>query len=183
MNSAKIIATLVILTLILSGYTNPDRSGDYPGNYNLFKIDRSRDRDIVLYDVRLDSLGNLDSSGPISAYWKKFTENGRYEPLTMIQQKFGYGIRFHNISESVADFQLVSFQDQLFRLRKNKDNEYRVYLVSGGKNIELRSLYIQFEDDSFWFPEISRIEIKGMDLAEGGLVTEIIIPGEKHDQP
>ena len=163
-------------TALAYGYTNPDQTEKLAGDYNLFKIDRSRDPDIVLYDVNVDSQGNLDTTMPISVYWKKFNEKGTFKPLTGIQKKFGYGIKFQNIDEHSAVFKFVSSLERMFELRKSGDDDYRVYTYAEGKKVEVKSLFIQFEDDSFWFPEISRIELVGIDVAQGGLITESIIP-------
>jgi hypothetical protein len=176
MNRKQIKITLAVMIVISSGFTNPDHSGYYPGEYNLFRIDRSRDPDIVIYDVNLDSQGNLDSSMPISVYWKKYTQDGQVESLTGIQRKFGYGIKFQSIGEHMADFQFVSSIDRTFELRRTSDEHYRVYTISGGKKIEVKSLYIHFKDDSFWFPGISKIELYGIDTDRGSQVAETIIP-------
>jgi len=172
----KVKIILVVLTVFASGFTNPDHSENLAGDYNLFKIDRSRGPDIVVYDVRLDSQGKLDTSSPISVYWKKFSEDGITEPLTGIQKKFGYGIKFQRIGEYSAEFKFVSSLDRIFESRKSGDDHYRVYTFSEGNKVEVKRLYIHFEDDSFWFPEISSIELVGLDTEKGSMVSESIIP-------
>ena len=172
----KVQIILAVLTVFVTGFTNPDHSENLAGDYNLFKIDRSRGPDIVVYDVMLDSQGNLDTSSPISVYWKKYSEDGNTESLTRIQKKFGYGIKFQNISEHSADFKFVSSLDRIFELRKSGDDHYRVYTFSEGNKVEVKSLFIHFEDDLFWFPEISRIELVGLDTEKGSVVSESIIP-------
>ena len=176
MGQRKVTIILAAITVFASGFTNPDQGDNPTRAYNLFKIDRSRDPDIVLYDVNVDSQGNLDTSMPISVYWKKITENGVFEPLTGIQKKFGYGIKFQNINNHSAEFKFVSSLDRIFELRKSGDDHYRVFTFSEGHKVEVKSLYIHFEDDTFWFPEISSIELVGIDVALGGLITESIIP-------
>lgn len=99
----------------------------------------------------------------------KLTEAG-------IQKKFSYGIKFQNIDDHSAAFKFLSSLDRMFELRKSGDHDYRVYTYAEGKKVEVKSLFIHFEDDSFWFPEISRIELVGIDVAQGGLITESIIP-------
>lgn len=172
----KIQIILVVMAVLATGFTNPDQAEELAGNYNLFKIDRSRDPDIVVYDVRLDSQGKLDTSSPISVYWKKFTRDSIFEPLSGIQKKFGYGIKFQNINEHSADFKFVSSLDRKFELRKSGNNHYKVYTYSEGNKVEVKSLFIHFKDDSFWFPEISRIELVGLDTEKGSMVSESIIP-------
>jgi len=131
MNS-KIQIILVVMAVLASGFTNPDEAKNLAGDYNLFKIDRSRDPDIVVYDVRLDSQGMLDTSSPISVYWKKFSEDSIFEPLTGIQKKFAYGIKFKNITDHSADFEFVSSLDRIFELRESGDDHYKVYTYSEG---------------------------------------------------
>ncbi|MFC2115971.1 DUF4833 domain-containing protein [Bacteroidota bacterium] len=169
-----IIPSLLFVLLLSAGFTNPDQEENFPGDYMLFKIDRSRDADMVLYDVNLDKQGKLDPSAPISIYWEKITEGGRHESITGIQNKFGYGIRYYNISDKSADFQIIAYKDQTFQLRESDNNQYRVYTHSSGKEIELSSLKIHFEDDSFWFPRISKIEINGIETDKGVYVTETV---------
>ena len=176
MGRTKVNIILVVMTVFAFGFTNPDQTLNLTGDYNLFKIDRSRDPDIVLYDVNVDSLGNLNTSMPISVYWKKFTDNGTFESLTGIQKKFGYGIKFQNINESSAAFKFVSSLDRIFELKKSGNDAYRVYTYAEGKKVEVKSLSIHFEDDSFWFPAISKIELVGLDTEKGKLITETIIP-------
>ena len=77
----KIQIILVVMAVFAFGFTNPDQAEKLAGDYNLFKIDRNRDPDIVVYDVRLDSQGKLDTSSPISVYWKKLSRDGIFEPL------------------------------------------------------------------------------------------------------
>ena len=176
MNRTKVSLILGVITLLSTGFTNPETYSKFPGDYNLFKIDRSRDRDIVLYDVNLDSRGHLDTTMPISVYWEKSTQEGQFESLTGIQKKFGYGITFQRITENMAEFQIVSSMDRTFELRKSGDNTFRVYTSNEGMEVEVKSLYIYFEDDSFWFPAISKIELYGINTVKGGLVSEIITP-------
>ena len=176
MNSIKSI-TFLIMILLVSGFTNPDTGEDCSGDYNLFRIDRSRDADYIVYDVQLDPEGNLNSSMPVKVYWKKQGQESKSEPLTQIQQKFGYGIKLKDLSAEMAEFQLVSYKDQVFRLSKSSEGPYRVYTSSAGCEIEVSSLYIHFEDDSFWFPTVSGIDVWGVDTASGNPVMVNISPG------
>lgn len=170
------MTSLVLLSVISYGFSNPEAPSKHPGNYNLFTIDRSRDPDIIMYDVNLDSRGNLNRSMPISVYWKRISKESQFEPLTRIQNKMGYGIKFQNISENKAEFQFVSSLDRLFELRKCSDNHYRVFTICDSHKVELKSLYIHFKDNSSWIPAITKIDLYGIDTASGGIITESIVP-------
>ncbi|MCD6597742.1 MAG: DUF4833 domain-containing protein, partial [Bacteroidales bacterium] len=142
----------------------------------LFQIDRSRDPDVIMYDVNLNSLGELDKSNPINIYWIKNTQKGIIKPLTGIQKKFGYGLKFISISENMADFQFVSYFDRVFKLRKTDNNQFKVFTVSHNKKVEVQRLYVQFEDKSSWIPNILNIELYGIDTDNGNPVHESIAP-------
>ncbi|HEC41300.1 MAG TPA: DUF4833 domain-containing protein [Bacteroides sp.] len=174
MRKSQVIIILLILGMVVSGFSDPDINHNYAGDYNLFEIERSRDADVVMYDVNLDSSGNLDAAKPISIYWKKHTESGRLAAITSIQKKFGYGIKIQDLRENTVDFEIVSYKDQVFQLRKTFGGRYRVFTSSQGKEIEVTSLYIKFEDDSFWFPTVSRVEVQGIDTDRGSQVSETI---------
>ena len=171
-----VIVFLAMIAAGSSGFTNPDASKEYPGDYNLFSIDRSRDPDVIMYDINLDSQGKLDTTMPITIYWNRKSDNGRTDALTGIQKKFGYGLQFLRISDYSADFKFVSYFKRSFELRKSGNDEYRVYTYSDGKNVEVRNMYIHFENDSFWFPAITKIELIGIEPNKGSLVKETIIP-------
>jgi hypothetical protein len=161
---------IVFLALIAAG------SKEYPGDYNLFFIDRNRNPDVIMYDINLDSQGKLDATKPISIYWNRKNNNDQTDALTGIQNKFGYGLKFQRISEYSADFKFVSYFNRSFELRKSGNDKYRVYTYSDGKKVEVQNMYIHFENDSFWFPAITKIELIGIEPNKGSQVKEIIIP-------
>ena len=80
-----------------------------PGSNKLFKIIRSRDSDEVIYDINLTNTGNINTSNPINIYWIKKTRNGHTEPLTRIQKRYAYGLKFKNVFDEKSDFEFVSF--------------------------------------------------------------------------
>jgi len=166
---------IIIIALSLSGFTNPGKD-EFAGDYNLFRIDRNRDADVVMYDVKLDRQGNLHKSHPVNIYWKRLSQNGELEPITNIQKNFGYGIRYFENSIEMADFKLVSYKDQVFQIRRSNEGQFRVYTRTAGCELEVNNLYIQFKDNAFWLPEILKIEIQGLDTENGNPVTAVITP-------
>jgi len=173
----KVITYLIILisTLVSTAFIYPGGSYVATERNMLFKIDRSRDPDVIVYDVNLNSMGELDKSNPINIYWIKNTQKGIIKPLTGIQKKFGYGLKFISISENMADFQFVSYFDRVFKLRRTDNNQFKVFTVSHNKKVEVQRLYVQFEDKSSWIPNITNIELYGIDTDNGNPVSESIL--------
>jgi hypothetical protein len=60
---------------------------------HLFKIERSKNANIIQYDVQLTPDGKLYQKEPVIAYWIRVAEDGRKRELSYIQRKLSYGIR------------------------------------------------------------------------------------------
>lgn len=174
MRKIKPYLIIIMTTLVSTAFIYPGEHYNTTENYKLFKIDRSRNSDVIVYDVNLNNKEELDKSTPINIYWVKNTKKGNTEPLTGIQKKFGYGLKFISISNNMADFQFVSYFDRVFKLRKTDNNQFKVFTISANKKVEVQRLYVQFEDNSSWIPSIINIELYGIDTDNGNPVSESI---------
>ena len=56
----------------------------------LFKIERSKNKNIVQYDACLLQNNNISESHPVHAYW--VLANGKWEELGLVESKEAYGI-------------------------------------------------------------------------------------------
>jgi len=57
---------------------------------HLFFIERSKNKNLVHYDIRLTGNTGLVDIKPVNVYW--VLENGRREELNPIERKYAYGI-------------------------------------------------------------------------------------------
>lgn len=147
---------------------------------SLFEINRSKDADFIKYDLNLDASGKPSVSQPITVYWIRRTKNEHKEPLTWIQNKYAYGIKYLNekggenyCSDSIC-FQFVSYAEKTFTLKKGNNELYKVFTIIESKEIEVRGIFVQIDGGSFWFPTISRVDLLGIDLKNGDLIVESI---------
>lgn len=142
----------------------------------LFSIGRSKDTNEIFYSINLNNSGKLNTDKPINVYWLKRTENNKIEPLSWIQNKFAYGIVYLSKSETSAKFHFAAYDRRIFELKKNKQNEFKVFTISANKEVEVNRIYIYITGGTFWFPEIPKIElfatISGTDIK----IKEIIVP-------
>ncbi len=60
---------------------------------HLFKIERSKNANIVQYDVRVKADGKLDPKKPVVAYWVRLAKDGRKEDLKWVEKSFAYGFK------------------------------------------------------------------------------------------
>lgn len=145
-------------------------------DYNLFKISRSRDADVICYDVSLGADGRLDAGSPVNIYWIRRTKGSVREPLTWIQNRYSYGIKFLETSGDHAKFRFVSFDSKEFRLEKSDEGRFMVFTVIGNKTVIVERIFVQFDGGTFLAPDISEVILYGRDVESGLLLTEDIKP-------
>tara|TARA_R110002050_G_scaffold33007_2_gene84471 strand:+ start:61020 stop:61586 length:567 start_codon:yes stop_codon:yes gene_type:complete len=125
---------------------------------HLFKVERSKDPDFLRYDVNVFA-NKLDVKNPLHIYWVKPTQHNKETPLTWIQRNYSYGIEYLKVSDTEAEFQFVSYHKRTFQIKKDDANVFRVFTKSGNKEVIVNSIYIQIDGGTFWFPQISRVEL------------------------
>ena len=83
--TTKIASTLIIALVALPAFADELRQ------QALFKIERSKNANIVQYDVRVDENGKLAKKKPVIAYWIRPGKEERIRQLNWIQRTFAYG--------------------------------------------------------------------------------------------
>ncbi len=149
------------------------------GNNNqllLFNIERSRDADKIYYQVNLTPEGTLHPIEPVYSYWKRYTANGRTEPLTRLQQNRSYGLKYTEITPWQASFYFAAFKEKTFTLKQLSDGSYRVFTSTQSGEKELTKMYVRFAGGSFLMPSIEYVEFSLKDIHTGIIVTEIFKP-------
>ena len=175
MKRNKIIIAALI-GLILSGVTRTSfADGSEKDKNYLFKIERSRDADVVIYEANLMEDGSLNQKNPIIIYWKKFTINGKTEPLTKVQNSLSYGLKFLEVTSSETEFQLMAFE-QSMTLRKNAKGDYKVYARIGNQEMEVERIYVWFSNKSYWFPKVGRVELYTKTANTPEILAKVITP-------
>jgi hypothetical protein len=144
--------------------------GEY-GNH-LFKIERSKNANIVQYDVNIVD-GKIDADNPIDSYWVLLAEDGSTENITALQRKaYGYRANYNEASGQVD-----------FTLNPVKSRPMKVYLVDGapkaeitinGKPAFLQTVYVDSTDRFTGIPKVNYYVLTGTDVKTGTQETEKI---------
>jgi len=142
----------------------------------LFYIVRSKDADKIYYQANLDREGNLVADKPVNIFWIRQTQNNQKEPLTRIQNNYGYGLQFLEVNPRNAVFRFISFPDKTFVLQKDDSGTFRVFTSGGDHEMVVNSLSVHFANDSYWFPRIKRVELHATGVNTGSPVVEYIEP-------
>ncbi len=175
----KIIGLCFFIFSLVSGVFSQMESPGAAGNVipgPLFKIERSRDADKVYYQVNLTPEGTLHPSEPVSIYWKRYTRDGRTEPLTLLQQNRSYGLKYTEITPWQASFYFAAFKEKTFTIKQLSDGSYRVFTPTPSGEKELTKMYVRFAGGSFLMPRIEYVEFSLKDSHTGLILTEIFKP-------
>ena len=171
---AKTLAYLIIISLLSFSFTN-NREYENIEGLELFKIERSRDADEISYSLNIDSCGKLNADNPIKVFWVKNTKSGQVEPLTWIQKKYAYGVRYLKTNNANSKFCFVSYPEREFTL-KLTNLGYKVFTISDNQEIEVNKIFIQFNGGTFWIPVITKVELQGVQVSNNAIKIEIIKP-------
>ena len=147
-------------------------SESYGSSNTLFMLERTMDKNQIFYSVNLNDKNRLDSENPIDIHWLKRSNGNKVEPLTWVQNKFGYGLKFLTKSEDYALFQFASSNKRIFELKKDAKGQFKVYTNSGKDKIEVFRIFIHNNGGTFLAPKISAIDIFGKNPNTGETIVE-----------
>ena len=147
----KLIATCLLM-LVSASLLAQD-----PVIHPLFKIERSKNANIIQYDARSGPDGKLLKKDPIDGYWIRLNEQGQRMELTWVQRTFAFGFktRLAKDRESaemdmVADLGApvtVSRHGDVFRATIPIEGRTsfldRVYIKAHGKGIKVNVEYVE----------------------------------------
>jgi hypothetical protein len=142
---------------------------------HLFKIERSKNENIVQYDVQIEADGKLDSREPVIAYWVRLAKDGRKEDLNWVEKKFAYGFKAeYNAETNTATLDMVAKINRKINVREVR-GEYRAETVIAGQSACLEKIYITSKGKGL-ATEVISIELFGVDEGNGEDRYEKIIP-------
>jgi len=133
----------------------------------LFVIERSKNANVVAYDVRFGPSG-FDPKDPISARWLMLDEEGQTEGLTKLERKV-YGVKVKSASFTEVDFAIAALPERSIIVRLGADGPEAIVSVNGVP-CRLESIYVSSSEGLV--PTVKWVELKGRSLADGSLVTE-----------
>ena len=163
----------LLLLLQINVFSQSTNSGDnYPVPVktakSLFYIQRSHNKNTIVYDLNLLPDGKLNTETPIHPYWIRYEEGGITQELSFIQRKYAYGLNYQPIDESKGSYKVyfVCYSKKyIYLLKSNKDLKYHAYISLNNRLLEVNKVFIKTEGGTFWFPVVRYVEVSGIDMA------------------
>ncbi|QZT36806.1 DUF4833 domain-containing protein [Halosquirtibacter xylanolyticus] len=150
-----LLCLLISLTLMSIDYPRPQHEKDI-----LFYIQRTKNRNTVVYKANYDSHGILNQKSPILAYWIMFEKEGNREDLTYMERKYGYG--FETKTDSTNSYLLTFIANKNIKLLLVQEEPYnsKVVMIESTEQSPqiLKHIFIHSDDSGIW-PTVSAIDL------------------------
>ncbi len=133
---------------------------------HLFKIERSKNANIVQYDVQLTPGGKLFQKEPVIAYWIRLAEDGRERELTSFQRKWYYGFKTkYDVVSNSAIVEMVAGSAREIKVCE-VEGVYRGEIRIDGKPAFLEKIFVT-SIKSGLYRKVTSIELYGKDTKTG----------------
>lgn len=143
-----------------AGYPVPQRT-----NKMLFYLQRSHNKNTIVYDLNTLPNGTLDKDQPIKMHWIRFEEGGRVADLSFIQRRaFGVKCKPADKAENSFIVKFNNFNKRDMLLAKTSGG-YRALIKIANETAELESVYIQAQNNALGMPlSFKYIELSGISI-------------------
>ncbi|MDO6436199.1 DUF4833 domain-containing protein [Cyclobacterium sp. 1_MG-2023] len=137
----------------------------------LFTIERSLNKDQIVYFLHLDEKGQIKKEDPIQIKWLDNEKTGELVPINWIKKKFGYGIDVLSHEEEELTFKFVSYEKKKFLLKKDSLGNYMVFAKINERVMKIRHIYLSIDGGTFWKPNITEVSVMGFnELANTSII-------------
>ena len=142
---------------------------------SLFKIERSKNANIIQYDAQIGPDGKLFKKEPVIGYWIRLAEQGQVKQLTWIQHTFAFGfkVKYHPATDT-ATVDMVADIGQPITVRR-VGGEYMATVNIEDQPSQLVKMYIQAHGKGMKV-KVEYVDIFGKDLETGEETYARIIP-------
>ncbi len=144
-----------------------------PGEpHQLFYVQRSTNKNTVVYTGRFDRNGNLDRNTPAQAYWRRYASGGERMALRSFERRIAYGMRIHSRPEP-GEWNINAMAAPQFPmlLRNRGGFQADVFTRIGGRTA--RPVYGFIEvDESGLLPRVTGLSMHGTDVSTGRAISE-----------
>lgn len=140
----------------------------------LFFIERSKNKNLVHYDIRLTGNSSLSDIKPVNVYW--VLENGRRQELDPIERKYAYGIvHQEKLDQNKFKVVLAGLKRLEIVVERMNDSFKAMVSINGTESI-LEKIYIKSEEKRNGLPKVLYIDLFGRAKKTGLPIRERIVP-------
>lgn len=164
------LTMVLVLTLVSTSLFAQD-----PVIHPLFKIERSKNANIIQYDARSGPDGKLLKKDPVVGYWIRLNEQGQRMELTWVQKTFAFGFntRLAKDRQSAEMDMVADLGAPVSVIREGDD--YRATIPIEGRTSYLDRIYIKASGKGMKV-DVEYVETFGRDMETGEDRYQKIVP-------
>lgn len=170
MRSFVIVLVLVILSFFPQSILAV--SGDKVSH--LFFIERSKNKNLVQYDIRHAENSDLPDLRPVNVYW--VLENGRHENLNPIEREYAFGIVHQEKLDGNKFKVILAGLKGLEIIVERVNDSFKAMISINGRESILEKIYIKSEEKRTGLPKVLYIDLFGRIKETGLPIKERIAP-------
>ena len=157
------ITAFLILALFLAPLMV---QAETPVRQHLFKIERSKNANIVQYDAQVGPDGKLTKKDPVVGYWIRLAEQGQVMELNWVQRTFAFGFKtkLDRNRESAELDMAGDFGRPIVVIRDG--DQYLATAPIDGSQSYLEKMFIQSHGKGIKIT-VEYIELFGVDIETG----------------
>ncbi len=166
---------IVLLSSLIFTFVSWSVFAFFPSkNDHLFFVERSKNKNLVQYDVRLTEDNDILDSDPVSVYW--VLENGTQRDLNLIQRKFAYGIdSYEKLQNEKLRVFFVALKEREVIVEKT-EGSFRAITAINGKPSVLERVYVESTERWTGLPRVHYVDLFGRTKEMGLRINERIVP-------
>lgn len=139
-------------------------------NEPLFRIERSKNANIVQYDANIGADGNIDRAKPVDYYWLLHASDGSREEITLFQKKaYGFSVKYNEAG--YFDMRMKAVEDRELKIFF-ADGSPKAEIMINGRKAYLSKIYIDSEDTFTGIPKVNYYTLTGNDAETGEVIEE-----------
>ncbi len=139
----------------------------------LFYIQRTLNRNTIVYDANFDSDGNLNSRNPVNVYWIRYEEGGGTMPLRLYEKELAFGVDVTPKNKGEFEIKIAAFKGRLVRLKQLAPFSAKAYVFINEQVAELEHIFVKANGYKV-FSKVLYLELFGKDKKAGQAVYERI---------
>ena len=146
-----------------------------PTQQHLFKIERSKNANIIQYDAQVGPDGKLLKKEPVVGYWIRLAEQGQVQELSWVQRTFAFGFDAKlDRNRERAELDMAADFGRPIIVIRNRD-VYRATAPIDGSLSYLEKIFIQASGKGMSIT-VEYIELYGEDMETGEARYQKFIP-------
>jgi len=161
--------TVITISLLCGLLITPDRvENDFPipphSKKTLFYIQRSTNKNTVMYEVNLLKNNTLDLENPVNVYWIRYAEKGQKRKLNYIEQMLAYGVNHKpNIANHSIRMYFNASSEKEMIVLIDPTGQAQAQTLIDKKPSSLEKIFVTVTDGMF-MPKVRYVEFFGNDL-------------------